>query len=59
MLEHIIPFRYLTPAEREALVADASDDRYAPGDVLIRQGDEDDRRVFLILEGRVAAMPSA
>ena len=53
MLEHIIPFRYLTPAEREALVAEASDDRYAPDDVLIRQGDEDDRRVFLILEGRV------
>lgn len=53
MLEQIIPFRYLTPDERAALLADASEEEYGPDEVLIRQGDADDRRVFLILDGAV------
>ena len=53
MLEQIIPFRYLTPAARAALARDASELRFDHDDVLIRQGDGEDRRVFLILDGRV------
>jgi len=53
MLEQIIPFRYLTPQEREALRADASELVFAPDEVLIEQGDEVDTTVFLLLEGSV------
>ena len=53
MIEQIIPFRYLTPRQREALSADADVVRYEPGDVVVRQGDRGDDRVFLLLRGSV------
>jgi CRP-like cAMP-binding protein len=53
MLEQIIPFRYLTPTQRQALLADATEEVHGPGTVLIEQGDRKDSRVFLLLEGSV------
>lgn len=53
MLEQIIPFRYLTPGQREALIADASEETFEAGAILIEQGDRHDNRVFLILDGSV------
>ncbi|MDX1492559.1 MAG: cyclic nucleotide-binding domain-containing protein [Longimicrobiales bacterium] len=53
MLDEIIPFRYLTRAQRSALADDASERVYEPDEPLIRQGDSEDRSVFLLLSGRV------
>jgi hypothetical protein len=53
MIEQIIPFRYLTPGQREALSADATEASFDPGEALVRQGDRGDDRVFLLLEGAV------
>ncbi len=53
MFERIIPFRYLSPDQREALRADADEVAFAPGEVLMKQGDATDQRLFLILEGAV------
>jgi CRP-like cAMP-binding protein len=53
MLEQIIPFRYLTPTQREALLADVAEEVFEPGTVLIEQGDRKDDRVLLLLEGSV------
>lgn len=53
MLDQIIPFRYLSAEQREALLEDASEHEFEPGELLIEQGDASDDRVFLLLEGRV------
>ena len=53
MLDQIIPFRYLSAAEREALRADVTEHAFEQGDVLIRQGDTEDKRVFLLETGSV------
>lgn len=53
MLDEIIPFRYLSKAQRSALLADAEERVFAPDDVLIERGDRGDDRVFLILSGSV------
>src|SRR5262249_36721343 len=52
-LEQVIPFRFLDRQQREALLADLREERFAAGEMLGRQGDEHDRRVFLLLEGSV------
>ncbi len=52
-LEQIIAFRYLTPGQWEALIADASFEVSEPGSVLIERGDRHDARVFLTLDGSV------
>ena len=52
MLEEIIPFRYLSPAERESLRADVDEVVFEPNAVLIEK-DAVSREVFLILEGSV------
>jgi CRP-like cAMP-binding protein len=52
MLEEIIPFRYLSPAERESLRADVDEVVFEPNAVLIEKGAVS-REVFLILEGSV------
>lgn len=56
MLEQIIPFRYLTPGQREALLTDAVEEVFEPDAVLIEQGDRADTRVFLLLEGSVRVL---
>ena len=56
MLEQVIPFRYLTRAQRDALRADMTERAYEPGDVIIRQGDSEDRRVFLLESGSVEVL---
>lgn len=53
MLDQVIPFRYLSREQREALRADISQHRFKAGEVLIRQGDTEDRRVFLLECGTV------
>lgn len=53
MLDQIIPFRYLSRGQREALADAATERSYAPNDVLIEAGDGEDRTVFLLLSGRV------
>ncbi len=53
MLDQIIPFRYLARPHREALAQAASERTYDPDDVLVEEGDAEDRTVFLLLSGRV------
>ncbi|MDA0327916.1 MAG: cyclic nucleotide-binding domain-containing protein [Gemmatimonadetes bacterium] len=53
MLDQVIPFRYLSPEQREALRGDLTEETFEPGEVLIEQGDREDTRVFLIAEGSV------
>jgi len=53
MFEQVIPFRYLTREQREALRADMSEHTYRAGEVIIQQGDHDDLRVFLLESGTV------
>lgn len=53
LLAAITPFRLLTAAQRAALAAALTEQRFAAGEVLARQGDAEDRRVFLLAEGRV------
>jgi CRP-like cAMP-binding protein len=55
MLNQIVPFRYLSRDQREGLMEDATQHAFDSGDVLIRQGDADDDRVFLLLQGSVEA----
>jgi hypothetical protein len=58
MLEEIIPFRYLTPQQREALLGDVSEEVYEPDAVLLEQGDSSDNRVLLVIEGSVVVRDS-
>ena len=53
MLDQIIPFRYLSGEQREALRADLSEHAFGVDEILIRQGDVEDKRVFLLEEGSV------
>ena len=55
MLEEIIPFRYLSPTERESLRADIDEVSFEPGAVLIEKGAAS-TEVFLLLEGSVLAL---
>jgi hypothetical protein len=59
MLEQIIPFRYLTPQQRAALLKDASEEVYEPDEILLEQGDRKDDRVLLVMEGSVLAQDRA
>lgn len=54
-LSTLIPFRFLTVAQRQALARDAAQVTFKPGDVIIAQGDTTDRRVFVLLDGAVEA----
>lgn len=56
MLEQIIPFRYLSPEQRDALRADLTECVFQADEVLIEQDDESDKRVFLLAEGSVRVM---
>ena len=53
MLDQIIPFRYLSGEQRQALRADLSEHSFRADEILIRQGDLEDRLVFLLEEGSV------
>ncbi len=51
-LERVIPFRFLTPRERDELLPGLSIEHFAAGSEIIRQGDTD-RRVYLLASGHV------
>ena len=53
LLERVIPFRFLSQSERSALIRDITTAEFAPGDILIRQGDPDDTRVYILETGLV------
>lgn len=59
MLDEIIPFRYLTSEQQTALRAELTPHTFQPGDVLIRQGDREDTRVFLLQTGTVEVVDTA
>jgi Family of unknown function (DUF6909)/Cyclic nucleotide-binding domain len=52
-LKRVIPFRFLTTAQREALVADMTLVEYGARDDIILQGDETDKNLFLLESGQV------
>jgi len=53
VLDKIIPFRYLSSEQRRALEADLTEHVFEADDVLIEQGDVEDKRVFLLQAGSV------
>ncbi|NCG19105.1 MAG: cyclic nucleotide-binding domain-containing protein [Rhodobacterales bacterium] len=54
----ILPFRFLDPDGRALLASRVTEQVYAPGQSITRRGDDQDRRIFLLLEGRVEALTS-
>lgn len=52
-LQRLIPFRFLSPKAREGFVARAVVQDYEPHAWIVRQGDAQDRRMFVVLEGLV------
>jgi len=52
-LKRVIPFRFLTTAERESLVADIALVEFDAGADIIRQGDETDKSLYLLESGLV------
>ena len=56
LLASIVPFRYLRSEELSALTADSGTRSYAPGEVLISQGDSSDAGVFVLLAGSVESV---
>lgn len=48
-----IPFSFLPESERQRLAEDLTEARYHRGEVIYQQEDAQDKRVFLLLEGRV------
>ena len=53
LIERVIPFRFLGESERRALAERLEYRSFAPGDVIIRQGDRD-REVYLLERGTVS-----
>ncbi|MDE0898348.1 MAG: hypothetical protein OSA81_04960 [Longimicrobiales bacterium] len=53
MLQQIIPFRYLTPDERESLRTEGEKRVFGPGEILIEQSDSEDDTAYLLLDGSV------
>lgn len=49
----VLPFRFLDQADRDWLGPRLTPASYPAGSTILRQGDRDDRRVFLLLEGTV------
>lgn len=56
LLERVIPFRYLSTAERMELAREMTAHELEPGEIIIRQGDPEDTRVYLIERGSVEAL---
>ncbi len=56
LLERVIPFRYLSTAERAQLAGEMSEHDLEAGEIIIRQGDPEDTRVYLIERGSVEAL---
>ena len=56
ILDAVIPFRYLPPAERAALATELTPRLYTRGELVYRQGDPKDDRVFLIESGTVETL---
>ena len=55
LLERVIPFQFLSAAERKALVRRMEWREFAPGDLILRTG-ENSRDLFLLAEGRVEVL---
>ena len=53
LIEQVIPFRHLGPVQQAELLAEMVEVEYPDATMIINQGDTDDRRVFLLLEGIV------
>lgn len=56
LLEYIIPFRFLTQEQRIDLLDDLTGHAFYAGETIIRQGDEADDSVYLLLEGSVETL---
>lgn len=56
LLERVIPFRYLATAERLTLAGEMWAHDFDSGEIIIRQGDPEDTRVYLIERGSVEAL---
>ena len=55
-LAELIPFLFLPAEARAALASGAQIVRHEAGELVITQGDTEDRRVFVVLEGSVEAL---
>jgi CRP-like cAMP-binding protein len=58
LLERVIPFQFLSASRREALAATLEQRVFAPGDMVIHQGEET-RELFLLAEGQIAFFDDA
>lgn len=58
-LDLIIPFRFLSPEERAALAPDLTEHSFAAGELMVRQGDHADDRVFLLESGSVEILDAS
>ncbi len=52
LLEHAIPFRFLARSTRLSLASELTYIRFAPGEVMMHQGDTEDKRVLILISGR-------
>jgi len=53
LLERVIPFRFLKQAQKQELAAVLFEHRFSTGEVIIRQGDPSDRKVYMLASGSV------
>ncbi|MFP4643780.1 MAG: cyclic nucleotide-binding domain-containing protein [Spirochaetales bacterium] len=54
LIERVIPFRFLDGALRDELAGKLEYAHFDAGDIIIRQGDPDDRYVYLLEQGTVS-----
>jgi len=55
-LSSTVPFRYLRSGELEALAADSAARSYAPGELLVEQGDAEGDEVFVLATGSAESL---
>jgi CRP-like cAMP-binding protein len=55
-LSSTVPFRYLRAGELEALAADSVARSYAPGEVLVEQGEAEGQEVFVLASGSAESL---
>jgi hypothetical protein len=53
VFERVIPFRFLTQSEKQALAPHVTRQEYRPGELIVEQGDLEDDSVYIIAEGDV------
>ena len=59
MLSHVVPFRFLSHVRRHELAKRAQEHHLRAGEVIMRQGDEDDKRLFFVERGSVEVWDEA